>query len=138
MCSVRVVCVCMCTYICVYACVRTYVCVCARTYVCVCTWPNQLNGIIVLPPGVFELDAVAIHVRKVLLGFCRGAGAQPLVVLYSPCVSALCHGLPTLKLWQAEETLLTASLSGLCATVERWRGKIRHQRITLTLTLTLK
>ena len=102
------------------------VCVCVRTYICVrvCMWPHQLNSIIILPSDVLELDAVSIHVRKVLLGFCRGAGPQTLIVLHPPRVSALCHGLPTLKLWQAEETLLAASLTGLCATVERWRGFI--------------
>ena len=89
------------------------VCVC----VCVCAHPHQLNGSVILPSSVLELDAVAVHVREVLLGFCGGAGPQTFVVLYPPRVGALRHGLPAVKLRQAEEALLTAPLGGLHTTV---------------------
>lgn len=56
---------------------------------------------------------MTVHVREVLLGLCGGAGAQTLIILDPPGVGALCHGLPALKLRQAEEAPLTATLGGL-------------------------
>ena len=64
---------------------------------------HQEDSIIILCPSVLEGDAMAIHVREVLLCFLPGAGSKTLIVLHLPSVCVLRLRTPPFKLRQTKE-----------------------------------
>ena len=71
---------------------------------------HQFNGTIIAIVDILEVDAVAVHVGEILLGFFAGAGSKTFVVLDTPGLVVICLCLPTLKLRQAEERNLLSAL----------------------------
>ena len=74
---------------------------------------HQEDCIIVLRSSVLERDAMAIHVREVLLCFFPSAGSETLIILHLPsvCILRLCA--PSFKLWQTEEGMFLLVLAHL-------------------------
>ena len=74
---------------------------------------HQFNGTIVATTAVLEVDAMAVHVGEVLLGFFACTRSKTFVILDTPGLVVLRLDLPALKLRQAVERDLLFALRHL-------------------------